>query len=138
DVVAVEVVDRLDVGVGTHEEGVQRLDVGVGEVDVRLALVGDRHGGGADVARAGRERGAGLQRVEAHVLHGELQVELLRHGSEEVDVEAGVLDVAGRVLDLERRVRHIRAHGQNTRLDQTVLVVGGGSVTASRVGRSGR
>src|SRR5690606_18954841 len=100
----------------------QGVVVRVGEVDVRLALLGDRHGGGRDVAGACHEGRAGLQTVEPDVLHGEGQVELLGDRVQEVDVEAGVARLTVSILELERRVGDVRAHRQRPRLDQAVLV----------------
>ncbi len=74
-----------------------------------LPLLGDRHGRRTDVALTRDEDRTRLQRVEAHVLHGDLEIELLGDRREEIDVESGVLDVAGRVLDLEGRGRERRS-----------------------------
>ncbi len=81
--------------------------------------------------------GAGLKGVEADILHGELEVELLGDRIEEVDIEPGVAGAVVSSLEFERRVGDVRAHGERSGLYETVLVVGGGSVTAARVRRSG-
>src|SRR5690606_4717171 len=103
------------------EQRLQRVVVGVGEVDVRLALVGDRHGRGGDVALPGRESRARLQAVKAHRLHFDLEPDLLGDRGEQVDVKARVAAGARGVLELKGRVGDVRAHRERAGLDQVKL-----------------
>src|SRR5690606_33280900 len=109
---AAEVVEAGDAAVGRHQQRLQRVVVRVGEVEVLRPLLGDRHRRGADVALTGAEHRTGLQRVERDVLHREREVEPGRDLLHDVHVEAAVAALGGGVLDLERRVGDVGAHGQ--------------------------
>src|SRR5690606_14333214 len=92
--------------------------------------LGDGHGARADVAGAGRQGGPALQALEADVLDRQLEVEPrgdLRH---QIHVEAGVLAV---LLELEGRVRDVRADREGPGLDEAEAGVVTATVTAAGV-----
>ena len=93
---------------GAHEQRLVGVEVGVGEVDLLVALVGDRDRGGDDVAFAGGQRPEDA--VERQVEDLELEPFVLGDRPDEIDVVAGLLAVGS--LELEGLVRRVRAHLQ--------------------------
>ena len=117
-----------------HQQGLLRVVVAVAEVEVLLAVGRDGHRAGPDVALAGVQRQAALQRVEGGVLDHELEVHALRDLRHDVDVEA--LEAGGGALVevLERRVGHVGADGERAVGDELAPAGGGAGVATAATG----
>jgi hypothetical protein len=96
------------------EQRLVGVEVRVAEVDLLGALVGDGHGRRDEVAVAGFERGD--DGVEGRHTDLEVEVVVLGNPFEQFDVEARVRAVV--VLELERGVGDVGAHGEGAVTDE--------------------
>ena len=114
DLLALEIIDALDVGAFLHDDDLHAVGVAVGKAHGVLTLGRDGHAGSDDIALAGLD--GAQSRVKVHIVNDQFQTQLLRERISDLDIDtfkAGAFVALAVIRNgLIRRELCIGGHGE--------------------------